>query len=221
MKSDFVSNVSHELRTPVASIRVFGELLRTGRAHEPDKVREYGEHIEGETRRLTRLIDNILDFSRIESGRKEYRFSDGDLREVVLSVIRTFEVRLAAQGFAIELEQPGAPLPPVRMDADAIAQAFQNLLDNAVKYSGESKEVVVTLRAEGDRVAVSVLDHGIGIAPFHRVGTGLVHDVKGSGLGLSLVHHIVAAHGGEVSVVSAPGKGSTFTMTLPVPARIA
>ena len=230
MKSDFVSNVSHELRTPVASIRVFGELLRTGRAHEPDKVREYGEHIEGETRRLTRLIDNILDFSRIESGRKEYRFSDGDLREVVLSVIRTFEVRLAAQGFAIELEQPGAPLPPVRMDADAIAQAFQNLLDNAVKYSGESKEVVVTLRAEGDRVAVSVLDHGIGIAPdeqrkiferFHRVGTGLVHDVKGSGLGLSLVHHIVAAHGGDVSVVSAPGKGSTFTMTLPVPARIA
>ena len=230
MKSDFVSNVSHELRTPVASIRVFGELLRTGRAQDPEKVREYGEHIEGETRRLTRLIDNILDFSRIESGRKEYRFADGDLREVVLSVIRTFEVRLKAQGFAIELEQPGAPLPPVRMDADAIAQAFQNLLDNAVKYSGESKEVVVTLRATGDHVAVSVRDHGIGIAPdeqrkiferFHRVGTGLVHDVKGSGLGLSLVHHIVAAHGGEVSVVSAPGKGSTFTMTLPAPARIA
>lgn len=230
MKSDFVSNVSHELRTPVASIRVFGELLRTGRAQDPEKVREYGEHIEGETRRLTRLIDNILDFSRIESGRKEYRFADGDLREVVLSVIRTFEVRLKAQGFAIELEQPGAPLPPVRMDADAIAQAFQNLLDNAVKYSGESKEVVVTLRATGDHVAVSVRDHGIGIAAdeqrkiferFHRVGTGLVHDVKGSGLGLSLVHHIVAAHGGEVSVVSAPGKGSTFTMTLPAPARIA
>jgi signal transduction histidine kinase len=230
MKSDFVSNVSHELRTPVASIRVFGELLRTGRAQEPKKVREYGEHIEGETRRLTRLIDNILDFSRIESGRKEYRFSEGDLREVVESVIRTFEVRLAAQGFAIVLEQPGPPLPAVRMDADAIAQAFQNLLDNAVKYSGESKEVVVTLRAEGGRVAVSVRDHGIGIAPdeqrkiferFHRVGTGLVHDVKGSGLGLSIVHHIVAAHGGTVSVVSEPGKGSTFTMTLPVPAEVA
>jgi signal transduction histidine kinase len=111
------------------------------------------------------------------------------------------------------------------MDADAIAQAFQNLLDNAVKYSGESKEVVVTLSLDNGRVAVSVRDHGIGIAPdeqrkiferFHRVGTGLVHDVKGSGLGLSLVHHIVAAHGGEVSVVSEPGNGSTFTMTLPV-----
>lgn len=225
MKSEFVSNVSHELRTPVASIRVFGELLRTGRAQEPEKVREYGEHIEGETRRLTRLIDNILDFSRIESGRKEYRFSDGDLSQVIDSVIRTFEVRLAEQGFAIVLEHPATPLPPVRMDADAIAQAFQNLLDNAVKYSGESKEVVVTLSLDNGRVAVSVRDHGIGIAPdeqrkiferFHRVGTGLVHDVKGSGLGLSLVHHIVAAHGGEVSVVSEPGNGSTFTMTLPV-----
>jgi signal transduction histidine kinase len=227
MKSEFVSNVSHELRTPVASIRVFGELLRMGRTQDPDKIREYGEHIEGESRRLTRLIDNILDFSRIESGRKEYRFAEGDVRDVVEAVIHTFEVWLATQGLEIVLETSGGPLPQVRMDEDAIAQAFQNLLDNAVKYSGESKKVLVTLSAEDGCVAIAVRDFGIGIARdeqrriferFHRVGTGLVHDVKGSGLGLSIVHHIVAAHGGAITVDSEPGKGSTFTMRLPVAA---
>ena len=224
MKSDFVSNVSHELRTPVASIRVFGELLRLGRAQDPEKVREYGELIEGESRRLTRLIDNILDFSRIESGRKEYHFAEGDVREIVEAVVHTFEVRLAAQGFTIALDEGEQLVPPLWMDADAIAQAFQNLLDNAVKYSGESKEVLVKLGAENGDVTIAVRDHGIGIAEdeqrkifdrFHRVGTGLVHDVKGSGLGLSIVHHIVVAHGGNVTVQSEPGKGSTFTMRLP------
>jgi len=224
MKSDFVSNVSHELRTPVASIRVFGELLRLGRVEDPGKVREYGLHIEGESRRLTRLIDNILDFSRIESGRKEYHFAEGDVRELVEAVVRTFEVRLAAQGWKILLEPTVGTLAPLRMDADAIAQAFQNLLDNAVKYSGESKEIVVTLSAGNGYVVIAVRDQGIGIARdeqrkiferFHRVGTSLVHDVKGSGLGLSIVHHIVAAHGGTITVDSEPGKGSTFTMRLP------
>lgn len=230
MKSDFVSNVSHELRTPVASIRVFGELLRLGRVEDPGKVREYGEHIEGESRRLTRLIDNILDFSRIESGRKEYRFAEGQVRDLVEAVIRTFEMRSAAPEVKIRLVAPGDPLPLLRMDADAIAQAFQNLLDNAVKYSGESKEIIVTLTAETDHVAIVVRDYGIGIARdeqrkiferFHRVGTGLVHDVKGSGLGLSIVHHIVAAHGGRITVDSEPGKGSTFTMQLPISRGVA
>jgi signal transduction histidine kinase len=230
MKSDFVSNVSHELRTPVASIRVFGELLRLGRVEDPVKVREYGLHIEDESRRLTRLIDNILDFSRIESGRKEYHFAEGDVRELVEGVVRTFEVRLAAQGFRIVLDPPPGPLPRLRMDADAIAQAFQNLLDNAVKYSGTSKEIVVTLKAESGQMIIAVRDRGIGIARdeqqriferFHRVGTGLVHDVKGSGLGLSIVHHIVAAHGGSVTVDSEPGNGSVFTLRLPVGAGVA
>jgi signal transduction histidine kinase len=228
MKSDFVSNVSHELRTPVASIRVFGELLRTGRAPTADKVREYGEYIEAESRRLSRLIDNILDFSRIESGRKEYRFEDADLGAIVADVIRTFEVRLQPQGFRIVLSPPEAKLPLVRLDPDAIAQAFHNLLDNAVKYSGDSKEVIVHLAREGPAVTVAVQDFGVGIAPeeqrkvferFHRVGTGLVHDVKGSGLGLSLVRHIVEAHGGSVEVTSKPGSGSIFTMRLPVGGR--
>jgi signal transduction histidine kinase len=228
MKSDFVSNVSHELRTPVASIRVFGELLRTGRAQSPDKIREYGEYIEAESRRLSRLIENILDFSRIESGRKEYTFVASDLGEIVTDVIRTFEVRLAPLGFRIELSGPTDPLPLVPMDPDAIGQAFHNLLDNAVKYSGASKHVVVTLGRDDGWAILSVRDFGIGIAPeeqrrvferFHRVGTGLVHDVKGSGLGLSLVRHIVVAHGGTVDVASEPASGSTFTMRLPLRPR--
>ncbi|HEX4824579.1 MAG TPA: HAMP domain-containing sensor histidine kinase [Candidatus Polarisedimenticolaceae bacterium] len=225
MKSDFVSNVSHELRTPVASIRVFGELLRTGRAQTAEKIREYGEYIEAESRRLSRLIDNILDFSRIESGRKEYRFEESDLRAIVDDVVRTFEVRLAPLGFTISVTVETEPLPPVRLDPDAIAQAFHNLLDNAVKYSGESKSVLVRLGREGAAVSIAVQDFGIGIAPeeqrkvferFHRVGTGLVHDVKGSGLGLSLIRHIVQAHGGSVEVASKPGDGSVFTMRLPI-----
>jgi signal transduction histidine kinase len=225
MKSDFVSNVSHELRTPVASIRVFGELLRTGRAQTPEKIREYGEYIEVESRRLSRLIDNILDFSRIESGRKEYRFVECDVLEIVLDVIRTFEVRVVPQGVRIDFHGPAEPIPPIHADPDAIAQAFHNLLDNAVKYSGDSKTISVTLSREADRVVLAVQDFGIGIAPeeqrkvferFHRVGTGLVHDVKGSGLGLSLVSHIVQAHGGQVAVVSKVGDGSTFTMSLPL-----
>jgi signal transduction histidine kinase len=225
MKSDFVSNVSHELRTPLASIRVFAELLKLGRPQTARKIQEYGEFIEAESRRLSRLIDNILDFSKIESGRKIYHFGPADVRSVVQGALRTFEVRLRQDGYSLILEEPAAPLPTLQIDADAIAQAVSNLLDNAVKYSRDSKEIVVTVSLETDAVVISVRDHGIGIARdeqrkiferFHRVGTSLVHDVKGSGLGLSIVHHIVQAHRGSVSVKSEPGRGSTFTIRLPV-----
>ncbi|HEU5179188.1 MAG TPA: HAMP domain-containing sensor histidine kinase [Candidatus Polarisedimenticolia bacterium] len=225
MKSDFVSNVSHELRTPLASIRVFAELLRLGRVKSPEKVQVYGEYIEAESRRLTGLINNILDFARIESGRKTYSFCRVDVGEVVASVLRSFEIRLAPEGYRIRFEGPEKPITPVDLDPDAISQAVHNLLDNAVKYSGDAKEIAVRLDQDGEWLLISVQDHGIGIAReeqkkiferFHRVSTGLVHDVKGSGLGLSIVHHIVQAHGGDVCVESEPGRGSRFTLILPM-----
>jgi len=225
MKSDFVSNVSHELRTPLASIRVFAELLRLGRLRSPEKSQEYGEYIEAESRRLTGLINNILDFSRIESGQKTYRFVQGNVADVVGSTLKTFEIRLRPSGFQIRYEGPEHPLPPITLDPDAIAQAIHNLLDNAVKYSGDSREIIVRLAREADSILIAVRDHGIGIARseqsriferFHRVSTGLVHNVKGSGLGLSIVAHVVQAHDGRITVDSEPGNGSTFTIRLPL-----
>jgi signal transduction histidine kinase len=225
MKADFVSNVSHELRTPLASIRVFGEFLKLGRVKEPDKIQEYGEYIETESRRLTQLINNILDFSKIESGQKTYHFEQTAVEGVVADTLKTFEVVLEQNGFTLSLEMHSSPLPRVVIDPDAIAQAFINLLDNAVKYSGGSKAIGVKLAEHGDMVTISVVDHGVGIAneerekvfeKFYRVGNCLVHDVKGSGLGLSIVKHIVEAHHGRVTVESEPGRGSAFTVHLPV-----
>lgn len=230
MKSDFVSNVSHELRTPLASIRVFGEFLKLGRVKDDAKMREYGEYIESESRRLTQIINNILDFSRIESGQKSYQFLPTDIGDAVSDTLKMFEVRLKQSGFVIDFEAPAAPLPRVEIDADAITQALVNLLDNAVKYSGSSKVIEVRLALEPGWVSISVADRGVGIPDedreriferFHRVSTGLVHDVKGSGLGLAIVKHIVEAHGGKVSVQSEPGNGSNFTIRLPVKAETA
>jgi signal transduction histidine kinase len=223
MKADFVSNVSHELRTPLASIRVFGEFLRLGRVKDLKKIREYGEYIENESRRLTQLINNILDFSKIESGRKIYKFEKSDIVEIIAEALKSFNVRLSQSSFNITYDIPDYPFPSVVADSESIAQAFLNLLDNAVKYSGTSKEIMIRVGMKDHYVTISVIDHGIGIPleeqqkifeKFYRVSTGLVHDVKGSGLGLSLVKHTMEAHQGMVTVESEPGFGSTFTIYL-------
>lgn len=224
MKTDFVSNVSHELRTPLSSIRVFGELQRLGRVRDANKVKEYGEYIETESRRLTQLINNILDFSRIESGQKTYRFLQADVADVVLDALKTFEIRLQQDNFTVRVENNEPSLPAVLIDPEAIGQVIVNLLDNAVKYSGGSREIIIRIGRRFEFATVSVADFGVGIPAserekiferFHRVSTGLVHDVKGSGLGLALVKHIVEAHGGSVQVQSELGNGSTFTVSLP------
>jgi signal transduction histidine kinase len=225
MKADFVSNVSHELRTPLASIRVLAELLNLGRVNQPDRVREYGAYIEGEGRRLTQVINNILDFSRIESGRKLFQFESCDFKELVDGTLEAFTVHLKQNGFTLSYEAPQNALPKVVLDPDAIALALTNLLDNAIKYSGDVKEINVSVTQSDGFVAIAITDRGVGIAAdeqekifekFYRVSTGLVHDVKGSGLGLSLVKHIVVAHQGKITVRSKPGEGATFTIQLPV-----
>ncbi|MBZ5637158.1 MAG: HAMP domain-containing histidine kinase [Acidobacteriia bacterium] len=225
MKSEFVSNVTHELKTPLASIRVFAEHLRRGRAAAPEKAREYGEHIEAESLRLTNLVNNVLDLSSIESGRKAYAFAPGDVGKVLAATLAAFRVRLLHEGFDLELDEPEEPLPAARIDPDALGRAIHNLVENAVRYSGDSRWVGVRLTHRDGEIAISVEDRGIGIPEseqeriferFHRVSTGLVHDVRGSGLGLSIVRHVVEAHGGRVEVSSRPGRGSVFTIRIPV-----
>jgi signal transduction histidine kinase len=225
MKSDFISNVSHELRTPLASIQAFGELLRRGRVTDAEKAAQYGGFIETESRRLGQLINNVLDFSRLESGAHPYHFERADLGALVDEAVDTFWVRARESGFHVAYQKRNPSPIPVDVDRQAFGQAVGNLLDNAVKYSGESRDLRVWLERDRERARVGVQDFGIGIAAdeqekiferFHRVSNGLVHDVRGTGLGLSIVQQIVAAHRGEVTVRSAPGKGSTFIVSLPI-----
>jgi signal transduction histidine kinase len=224
LKSDFVSNVSHELRTPLSLIRLYAETLELGRIKGQSKVEEYYRIIRKESERLTALINNILDFSRIEAGRKEYEFRQTDLAELVTNTHDTYRDQIDEQGFTFE-QRIDAGIPPVRVDREAIARSLVNLVNNALKYSGREKYIGVRLRRADGVVRLEVEDRGIGIArseqskifeKFYRAGDPLVHNTKGSGLGLSLVRHIAHAHGGEVAVESAPGKGSTFTLTLPL-----
>jgi signal transduction histidine kinase len=224
LKSDFVANVSHELKTPLALIRLFAETLELGRVPDVGKARQYYRVINKESQRLTQLINNILDFSRIEAGRKEYHMARTDLGRVMRDVVDAYRFQIEQQGFELELDVP-EDLPELELDKEAISQALINLVNNAIKYGGEQKHVAVSARLTPDRVLLSVQDRGIGIAKpeqrkifekFYRAEDSLVHATKGSGLGLSLVKHIVEAHGGSVEVESAPGKGSRFTLALPL-----
>jgi signal transduction histidine kinase len=224
LKSDFVSNVSHELRTPLSLIRLYAETLELRRVQGEQKTTEYYAIIRKESERLTALINNILDFSRIEAGRKEYEFRQTDLAELVTNTLDAYRDQIDEHGFTFE-RSIDLSLPPVRVDQEAIARSLVNLVNNALKYSDREKFLAVKLYRTEGVVKLEVADRGIGIArneqskifeKFYRAGDPLVHNTKGSGLGLSLVRHIAHAHGGEVDVESAPGKGSRFTLTLPL-----
>ncbi|MDH3530652.1 MAG: HAMP domain-containing histidine kinase [Acidobacteriota bacterium] len=222
-KSDFVSNVSHELKTPLSLIRLFAETLEYGRVSDKDKNQEYYRIINSESKRLTGLIDNILDFSKIEAGKKNYKFESAHIEQIVSDVVGNYEHQLSSRGFDIRIKAE-KNLPPLMVDSDALSQALINLIDNAVKYSGKNKKIDISLAIEGKFVAITVKDHGIGIPKreqsrifeqFYRTGSSLVHNTKGTGLGLALVRHIVEAHYGHVTVESKTGMGSRFTIHLP------
>jgi signal transduction histidine kinase len=229
IKSSIVSNVSHELKTPIALIRLAVETLEMRRLSSPEDTEKFLRSISRETMRLNQLVDNILDFARLEAGKKVFQFTPVNVVDLVRDAVDSFRPRLEDQGFRFEVEMP-AELPVVRGDTAALTQCVLNLLDNAMKYSRTRREVKVLAAELGDHgsaapsVAISVSDRGIGISPrdqksifekFVRIETGLVHDVKGAGLGLSLVDQIMRAHGGHIELKSTVGEGSTFTLVLP------
>jgi signal transduction histidine kinase len=223
-KTSFVSNVTHELKTPIAVIKLAVETIELGRYRGEAERDKYLRTIMRESDRLAQLVDNILDFSRLEAGQRLLHRAPLDMRDVVNGAMDSFKLRLEDAGFHYEVTLPDQ-VPMVLGDGRALQHCLLNLLDNAVKYSRERKELKVAVASENGQVSLSVADKGIGIPPeekdrifekFARVETGLVHDVKGAGLGLSLVDMLVRAHHGRVEVNSTPGEGSTFTILLPV-----
>jgi len=227
LKSDFVANVSHDLKTPLSVIRMFGETLEMGRVSDDARRQEYFRVITREAERLSRLIDNVLDFSRIEGGRQRYDVTPTAVEPLVRDTLEAFAYPLGQQGFKVEV-RVAPDLPEVPMDADAVGQALANLVDNAIKYSGDDRAVSVEARIEGADLALSVADRGIGVPKaeharifekFYRVGRSDTQGRRGSGVGLALVRHVAEAHGGRVTVESAPDAGSRFTIRLPLRAR--
>ena len=228
LKSDFVANVSHELKTPLSLIRMFGELLLGGRAPSDEKRRQYLQIIVSESERLTTLIENVLDFAKVERGKAGYEFAPGDVGEVVARSVDLYRYRAEREGVDVELEIEGG-LPPARIDARALELAIMNLLDNALKYAKEGGRVdaSVARAPAGDRIEVRVTDRGPGIEPeeqgpifdrFVRGRRASEQRVRGSGIGLALVKHIAESHGGRISVespVTGDGRGSAFVLSLP------
>jgi signal transduction histidine kinase len=224
LKSDFVSSVSHELRTPLTTIRIMAEMLALGAVPSGDKQAEYYRNIVSEAERLTRLINNVLDFARIEEGRKKFQYGMGDIGDAVFEVERITGDYARKEGFVLTTTVD-QDLPATAFDRDAIIQALINLMSNAVKYSREDKRIEMGARNQRDSIVLWVQDHGPGIdskeiphlfEKFYRGGDHMTREVGGTGLGLSIVRHIVSAHGGQVGVQSKPGEGSLFEIELPV-----
>lgn len=227
LKSNFVASVSHDLKTPLALIQLFAETLELGRVRNSERAQEYYRIINGEAKKLTRLIENILDFSRMEAGLRPYRMVPLDVGGVVQH-IRTMMDPQFVQGQHAVTMTIAPDLPPVLADQDAVERTVENLLANAMKYSDSGRAIDVDVHAEEGHVVVQVRDHGIGIPrreqrrifrKFYRVHPELGGGPQGTGLGLAIVDHTMRGHGGYVRVESEPGRGSTFTLHFPVPAN--
>ncbi|HZF41592.1 MAG TPA: HAMP domain-containing sensor histidine kinase, partial [Blastocatellia bacterium] len=225
---EFVAGVSHELRTPLAVICSAAENLADGVIDDRDQIKRYGGLIRDEGRRLTGMVEQVLEFAGAQSGRKSYELRPTELKQVVEDAITACHMQLAEGDFEIE-RKIAAHLPMVKADAVSLGRAIQNLLSNATKYSGASRWIGLSAEsvktANGEEVQIRVSDRGLGVAPseherifepFYRGKEAQTAQVRGNGLGLSLVKHIVAAHGGRVSVDSKVGQGSIFILHLPI-----
>jgi two-component system phosphate regulon sensor histidine kinase PhoR len=224
MKTDFVSLVSHELRTPLTSIRMFIETLALGRLKDAAQTQEVLQLLTRETERLSELIERVLDWARIESGRKEYQRERLKVEALVEAAVAAFRAQRLEGDADLKVEVPEG-LPQVEVDRHAVAGALLNLLQNAYKYSGQDKRISLSANTRGKWVCLSVEDNGVGIASkdrkriferFYRVDNLLTRKTEGSGLGLAITKRIIEAHGGHITVKSEVGKGSRFTIELPV-----
>ena len=223
LKSDFVSSVSHDLRTPLALIRMYAETLEMGRLRGERKKREYYSTIVKETERLTRLVNNLLNFSRMEAGRKPYSLVPTDLNAVVRDVMASFAPHIEGRGLTPVVALDAA-LPRTKADGEAVQEALFNILDNAVKYGADGKYLRVATGTRQGAAWISVEDHGRGVPreyqekifeTFFRVQSQTEGAPSGSGLGLAIARHIMEAHGGTIELKSEPGGGSLFTLVFP------
>jgi signal transduction histidine kinase len=227
LQSEFVASVSHEFRSPLTSIRQLSSLLLQGRLPSDDQRQRSYEFLAAETGRLERLIEGLLDFGLMEAGEVRYRLERLDAAGVVRDIVAAFQRTIASQGYLLEMSLPATPCV-IRADRDALGRAIWNLLDNAVKYSPDNPAVRIDVTPQGSRLAIAVIDRGMGIhaaeqravfQKFVRGANSRDAGIKGTGIGLAMVKHIVAAHGGEIRLESAPGEGSRFTIFLPMEAQ--
>lgn len=223
LKADFAANVSHELRTPLALIRAAADALGMRKDLDRPRLERYLGIIARQSQRLQDLINTVLAFARIERGERALSLERGDLGAFVTGFVRDFHLRLDEGGFRVECAVPDGPVP-VRMDADSMHLVLVNLVENAMKFSGESRRIELRVEADAATARVRVKDFGIGIAPedqkrifdgFYRAERDLVKKTRGTGIGLALVRDVVGLHGGRVEVESALGQGATFTVSLP------
>jgi signal transduction histidine kinase len=224
LKNTSVAIVAHELRTPLASMRMLVDTLREGRFRSEQQLREYLDLIAGENERLRRIAENFLTFSRLERGRQALKLEAVAPHDVAAQAVSPFATRLAAPGCTFTMEVAES-LPEIRTDREALTQVLANLIDNALKYTSEEKRIALRARKDGAMLAFTVEDNGIGIPyderreifePFHQVDQRLSRTREGAGLGLAIVQRIVKAHGGEITVAGEPGKGSVFTVKIPL-----
>jgi two-component system, OmpR family, phosphate regulon sensor histidine kinase PhoR len=222
LKTDFVSLVSHELRTPLTSIRMFIDTLAMGRVTNEGDHQQVLHMLSKETERLSAMIERVLDWARIEGGRKRYDLHTLHVQELVDAAVNAFQAQRMGAVMKLSIEV-SKDLPRVQVDRDALAGALLNLLQNAFKYTGEDKQISLRARAEGKWVKISVQDNGVGIPRgerkkiferFYRVDNLLTRETEGSGLGLAIANRIIQAHGGKITVDSEVGRGSTFTIHL-------